>query len=198
MGLLNFLKRTAASVITPIAGRVKLFFDSADSLLKSKDSADTITTYASQVYASALVADAINNGTTGIAPSQNAVYDALALKFDTPGAWVTSFTPTVSSGAGILSSASATCRYQKIGRTCIGSIIITITTNGTGSGDIRCTIPFAEAGIHFSGGRAYGSSSKELQGIITGSLLQIFNYDGTYPGATGEVMVMSFAYEAAS
>ncbi len=34
-------------------------------------------TFASQAYADALVADALNNGTTTIAPSQNKVYDAL-------------------------------------------------------------------------------------------------------------------------
>lgn len=38
------------------------------------------TQNATKVYADAKVADAINNGTTTVAPSQNAVFDALALK----------------------------------------------------------------------------------------------------------------------
>ena len=38
------------------------------------------TRIATTAYADAKVADAINNGTTAIAPSQNAVFDALALK----------------------------------------------------------------------------------------------------------------------
>lgn len=38
------------------------------------------STYAKEAYADAKVADAINDGTTTIAPSQNAVFDALALK----------------------------------------------------------------------------------------------------------------------
>jgi hypothetical protein len=38
--------------------------------------------YVKAAYADAKVADAINNGTTTIAPSQNAVFDALALKQD--------------------------------------------------------------------------------------------------------------------
>lgn len=38
------------------------------------------TRVATTAYADALVADAINDSTTGIAPSQNAVFDALALK----------------------------------------------------------------------------------------------------------------------
>lgn len=40
------------------------------------------TTSGAQAKADAKVADAINNGTTTIAPSQNAVFDALALKAD--------------------------------------------------------------------------------------------------------------------
>lgn len=43
---------------------------------------DNSTKAASTAYADAKVADAINNGTTTIAPSQNAVFDALALKAD--------------------------------------------------------------------------------------------------------------------
>ena len=40
------------------------------------------TTIATTAYADAKVSDAINNGTTAIAPSQNAVFDALATKQD--------------------------------------------------------------------------------------------------------------------
>ncbi len=59
----------------------------ADSAIAALDS-DDISEGASNLYftearaKSAAVADAINNGTTDVAPSQNAVYDALALKLD--------------------------------------------------------------------------------------------------------------------
>lgn len=43
---------------------------------------DNATNTTSNAYADAKVADAINDGTTTIAPSQNAVFDALALKLD--------------------------------------------------------------------------------------------------------------------
>lgn len=43
---------------------------------------DNSTKAASTAYADAKVADAINNGTTAIAPSENAVFDALVLKHD--------------------------------------------------------------------------------------------------------------------
>lgn len=46
----------------------------------TQTAADNSTKIATTAYADAKVADAINDGTTGIAPSQNAVFDALALK----------------------------------------------------------------------------------------------------------------------
>jgi hypothetical protein len=52
------------------------------------------TSGAVKTYADAKVADAINNGTTDVAPSQNAVFDALALKANLSGA---AFTGAVSS-----------------------------------------------------------------------------------------------------
>lgn len=50
----------------------------------SLGSSDTLypTQNAVKTYADGKVADAINNGTTTVAPSQNAVFDALALKLD--------------------------------------------------------------------------------------------------------------------
>lgn len=51
----------------------------------TSDTAKPVST-AQQTAIDAKVADAINNGTTTIAPSQNAVFDALALKADLAGA----------------------------------------------------------------------------------------------------------------
>lgn len=47
-----------------------------------QDLSSYATTSAANSYADGKVADAINNGTTTIAPSQNAVFDALVLKYD--------------------------------------------------------------------------------------------------------------------
>lgn len=53
-----------------------------------------------QAIADAKVADAINNGTTSVAPSQNAVFDALALKADlnSPAFTGSPTSPTPSAG----------------------------------------------------------------------------------------------------
>lgn len=68
--------------------------------------ANSTTLYPSQsavkTYADAKVADAINNGTTTIAPSQNAVFDALALKQDAS----TALTTTLADGAVLIGNVS--------------------------------------------------------------------------------------------
>ena len=51
-----------------------------DVIVPDQTAGNNSTKAANTKYADAKVADAINNGVTGIAPSQNAVFDALALK----------------------------------------------------------------------------------------------------------------------
>lgn len=56
-----------------------------DGTLSANSDTTIATQKATKTYADAKVADAINNGTTTIAPSQNAVFDALALKAELAG-----------------------------------------------------------------------------------------------------------------
>jgi hypothetical protein len=50
---------------------------------------------------------------------------------------------------------------------------------------------------HTFQGRA-AVSGKQLQGVnVSTTLIAILNYDGTYPGATGETLLINGAYEAA-
>ena len=53
-----------------------------DASVTGTNTGDSATNTTSNTYADGKVADAINDGTTTIAPSQNAVFDALALKVD--------------------------------------------------------------------------------------------------------------------
>jgi hypothetical protein len=54
-----------------------------DTALAANSDTKIATQKATKAYADAKVADAINDGTTTVAPSQNAVFDALALKLPT-------------------------------------------------------------------------------------------------------------------
>lgn len=137
------------------------------------------------------------------AANDNIVIDILGagggtLAQGTPSAW-TAYTPSVTAGVGALTSASATGRYIKIGKTIHFQQSITITDNGTGSVYIATTLP-AQAGTGFetiTAGRN-NSTGKMLQCEITSgaTLSRIFNYDNTYPAASGNLLYVSGTYEA--
>jgi hypothetical protein len=68
------------------------------------------------------------------------------------------------------------------------SINIPITTNGTGAGDIRYTLPFPYDTTKLMGG-AVGTeialTGKGLTGLMTSSVVSVKYADGGYPGANG-------------
>lgn len=111
---------------------------------------------------------------------------------------LTSYSPGVASTVGTITTKSATGKYKQVGKMVFVQIRISITTNGTGSGSIQVDLPVASnASVYTQSGRATGVSGKQIQGItVSGAAtLAIFNYDNTYPGADGEVIVISGWYE---
>lgn len=102
------------------------------------------------------------------------------------GTW----TPTViSSGGTITTVGTCTGQYTKIGRQVTLSMDLRITDNGTGSGFLAVSgIPF-NIGTTLYGagcGTEIGVTGKMLQiNPATATQINITNYDGTYPGATG-------------
>jgi len=115
---------------------------------------------------------------------------------NTIGNWKQSFTPTVTSGSGSFTSASATMRYQKRGKNISFRALVAITTNGTAAGSANITMPFSAAATSVATGIAASVSGKGLTGFISGSNMVIRNYDGTFPGANGENLVVEGVYEA--
>jgi len=113
------------------------------------------------------------------------------------GAW-TATSPAVSSTAGTITSASAVLRYVVQGRVCTFNVLITMTNNGTGSGTLTVALPVQAVTVTSFSGRN-PTSGKMLQGAVSAgtSTLNIRNYDGTYPVATGETPFMSGSYEIA-
>jgi len=73
---------------------------------------------------------------------------------------------------------------------------ITITTNGTGSGALRSTLPSNAANFNSSLVGRSASTGKTLGCIVpnNGSTINIQNYDNTYPGADGAQVIVSGTY----
>ncbi len=115
----------------------------------------------------------------------------------TGSAW-TNYTFTPTAGSGTLTSATGTGYYQKIGKTVVGHARATITTNGTGASSINITLPFApsaHAGVIVYG-RTTSVTGKMLVGFAdSGTTVGVTWYDNTYPGASGEILEVSFSYE---
>jgi predicted S18 family serine protease len=113
-----------------------------------------------------------------------------------------SYTALLAPGSGTFTTASATGRYLQIGKFIFVQLTITITTNGTGATNVAATLPFMSASDtgshHVIPGKAVGLSGKMVQGFIfaNSSAVIIHNYDNTYPGASGEVLVVSGWYES--
>lgn len=110
------------------------------------------------------------------------------------------YTPVVTPNTGSLTTVSASGRYLQIGKSVLLQATVTITTNGTGAGWINVSLPLltANAGmIATFHGRESAVSGKMLQGsaAANSNTMNVFNYDNTYPGASGAVLALSGVYE---
>jgi len=89
------------------------------------------------------------------------------------------------------------CEYQRRGLIIFFTVQAVITTNGTGAGQIKVSLPFQARTF---GGSSYlngkGVGLVDLTGMIQGgtSYCYITKYDGTYPGADGAVVSVSGVY----
>jgi hypothetical protein len=114
-------------------------------------------------------------------------------------AW-TAYTPTITAVAGTITTVSATGRYLQLGKIVFVQVKITITTNGSGATAVKASLPVAcnTSNLYIISGRENALVGKMLQGeISTASGIRICNYDNTYPGADGNVLIMTGVYEAA-
>ena len=109
------------------------------------------------------------------------------------------YTPTVTSQSGSITSYAATGRWLRIGDLVQVQIYITIANNGTGSGYIDVTLPFtaADNGTPALGcGREDLSVGKQLQmrASPNTSNAVVFTYDNLYPAANGYGLALSMSY----
>lgn len=115
-------------------------------------------------------------------------------------AW-TSYTPTVSSGSGTFTLATATGRYKIIGKTIFLQADVTITTVGSAAGTIVITLPPAAspaAAFAYVGSiREHNLTGKSGAAVIPASGTTAFGSDatGTTLIAAGNVVAFGITYE---
>jgi hypothetical protein len=125
-------------------------------------------------------------------PSGNVTCASLA---QTGVAW-TAFTPVVTAGSGVITTYTASGRYQKIGKTVAFTIEINITTNGSGAASVVASLPVNANSVSVCAGRENAVTGAMLQGIINTSAVTIFTYSNGYPGGGGYSLYVSGAYES--
>jgi hypothetical protein len=137
----------------------------------------------------------------GTTPSKfNGNVDVLSLSVggtDATGAW-SSYTPTVTAGAGSFTTVSASGSYKQIGKTVAFDAHIVITTNGTAASWVTVTLPVASKTgktFTFSGIRSVTIALTAITGATT-SVIDILDYNAAYPGASGRNLHITGVYEA--
>lgn len=108
------------------------------------------------------------------------------------GTW----TPTVTSGTGTITSYTSSGKYTRIGRQVTINVQISITNNGTGAGDIRVGgLPFTAESTNYAGS-GFNSSTGYTQTVAMASTTTLitYKYDATYPVATGQGMILTMTY----
>jgi len=126
-----------------------------------------------------------------------------AAQLNSIGEAYTTYTPTVTAQTGTYTSVTATGRYTLVNKICIGTVSITINTNGTAANATLFTLPFAVRNVYSSGdsigyGREAASTGNTLnvESRLTNSAA-ITNYINQYAGASGYRFSVNFIYEVA-
>lgn len=108
------------------------------------------------------------------------------------GTW----TPTVSSSVGTITSVTATGKYTKIGRQVTIEISLSVTNNGTGSDSIRIGgLPYTAESTAYAGS-GFNTSSGETSavGFAATNTLVVYKYNATYPVTTGQGLAIVVTY----
>ena len=115
-----------------------------------------------------------------------------------------SYSPTAASSGGTITTKTETGSYFQVGKLVFVKLIISITTNGTGSGSIIVTLPVNQAatfkdtfsGYVFVAASGVQKGQLQVQSYPLGSV-RIYKYDGTYPGEDGVRLIVTGYYEVA-
>lgn len=111
-------------------------------------------------------------------------------------------TPTPTASSGTLTSASSSLTYEKVGTRVRLRGTATVTTAGTGAGELRVTLPFTCGSVGAVSGDAREIASTGVGCLVTisgsANYLIIVRYDGTTIIANGRIVQFEITYDAAS
>ena len=115
-------------------------------------------------------------------------------------AW-TSYTPTITSQSGTITTSSGEGYYTRVGKMCAIYVRANVITAGTGTGYLRVTVPFTARGIieQIGVGRETAANGKALTAKIAASdnAMEIIYYDATGATVSGTRNIISMVYEVA-
>lgn len=105
--------------------------------------------------------------------------------------WET-WTPTITTQTGTITTlGTVTGFFQRRGPLCFFTLSIAITTNGTGGTAVRATVPLTVIKAGVCQGRENNVTGFALHGNISPGLINITNYDNTYPGGDGRLLYVT-------
>lgn len=142
---------------------------------------------------------AINNLVTQVKGSLNNIAARFPVPNYTGGAW-TPYAPIITATAGAFGTVSAAGSFLQIGKLVLYTCTIAITAVGTASGAIVMALPVGTAARNCAlQGMEFLVTGKTVSGrLLTGaSSATLAYYDNTFPGASGNTVVMTGTYEAA-
>lgn len=115
------------------------------------------------------------------------------------GPWDASFVPAVTAQTGGPPTATASCRFRKVGKTVNVSFDIILSAVGSSAGLMRVALPVTPAvpgAVLF--GREQNVNGKAVTGSIVGtSLMDVVNYDNSVVWVAGTRFIISGTYETA-
>jgi hypothetical protein len=108
------------------------------------------------------------------------------------GTW----TPTVASSVGSITSSTSTGKYTKIGRQVTIELSVSVTNNGTGADSIRIGgLPFTAESTGYAGAGFNTSSGEALAvGFAATNTLVVYKYNVLYPVTTGQGFAIVVTY----
>lgn len=116
------------------------------------------------------------------------------------GPWILAALTGIASDTGTITTKSGSIRYRKQGRTVTFTLAISITTNGTGAGQLIATLPYPAAAETIFAGQEVLATGVATTGYVdaNSATLYIIKYDATYSGGNGTRNVVSGTYETTS